>query len=181
MILLLICDLFNLRHCNNLWYLFNLWKAASGHLHYNKKHAVSCFLSLSTVIIHQFLSYTNILTLFSSFPPPVPRIPTLIPIISTLIPHISTLIPCIPTLIPVIASLIPCIPTLIPIIPTMIPRITTLIPHIPSLILRIPTPIPRIPTMIPRIPTLIPRVPIIPFIPFPDSPFRVLKIASTIC
>ena len=42
------------------------------------------FLSLSTVIIHQFHSYTKILTL-------IPRIPTLIsriPTIPTLIPHI---------------------------------------------------------------------------------------------
>ena len=43
------------------------------------------FLSLSTVIIHQFHSYTKILTL-------IPRIPTLIP----RIPTIPTLIPRIP-------------------------------------------------------------------------------------
>ena len=30
----------------------HLWRAASGHLHYNKKHTATCFLSLSTVIIH---------------------------------------------------------------------------------------------------------------------------------
>ena len=47
------------------------------------------FLSLSTVIIHQFHSYTKILTL-------IPRIPTLIPRIPTLISRIPT----IPTLIP---------------------------------------------------------------------------------
>ena len=51
----------------------------------------------------------------------------------------------------------------------------------------VPTPIPRIPTQIPRIPTLIPYIPIIPaliscisiipLIPFPHSPFRVLQIA----
>ena len=41
---------------------------------------------------------------------------------------------------------------------------------------RIHTLIPRIPTLIPRISTLIPRVPIIPLIPFPDFPFRLLQI-----
>ena len=48
------------------------------------------FLSLSTVIIHQFHSYTKILTL-------IPRIPTLI----SRIPTIPTLIPRIP-IIPLI-------------------------------------------------------------------------------
>ena len=43
------------------------------------------FLSLSTVLIHQFHSYT--------------KIPTLIPRIPTLISHIPTLIPCVPTLV----------------------------------------------------------------------------------
>ena len=43
----------------------HLWRAAPGHLHYKKKHTVSCFLSLSTVIIHQFHSYTKIVTLIS--------------------------------------------------------------------------------------------------------------------
>ena len=56
-------------------------------------------------------------------------------------------------------------------IPTTIPRIPTLIPHIPTLI-------PCVPTLIPRVFTLIPRVPIILLIPFPDSPFRLLQIAS---
>ena len=59
----------------------HLWRAASGHLHYNKKHTVSCFLSLSTVIIHQFHYYTKILT-------PIPFILTPISPIHTLIPHI---------------------------------------------------------------------------------------------
>ena len=63
------------------------------------------FLSLSTVLVHQFHSYTKILTL--------------IPLIPTTIPHILTMIPRIPTLIPPI-----------PIIPTLIPHISTLIPHI---------------------------------------------------
>ena len=68
---------------------------------------------------------------------------------------------------------IPCIPTMVPRIPIipLIPRISTMIPHIPTLILRIPT-------LIPCIPTLIPRIPIILLIPFPDSPFRLLQIAS---
>ena len=73
----------------------------------------------------------------------------------------------IPTPIPRIATLIPRISTLIPVIPTLTPRIPTLIPSIPI-----------IPTLIPRIPTLILHIPIIPFIPFPDSPFRLLHIAQ---
>ena len=36
----------------------------------------------------------------------------------------------------------------------------------------------RIPTQIPRITTSIPRIPIIPLIPLPDSPFRLLQIAN---
>ena len=43
----------------------HLWRAASRHVQYNKKHTVSCFLSLSAVIIPQFHSYTKILTLIS--------------------------------------------------------------------------------------------------------------------
>ena len=76
--------------------------------------------------------------------------------------------------IPRIPIPIPRVVTLIPYIPTPIPRIPTLIPRIP----RIPIPIPRIPTLIPRVPTLIACVPIIPLSPFPDSPFRLLQIAS---
>ena len=45
------------------------------------------------------------------------------------------------------------------------------IPCIPTLILRIPT-------LISCIPTLISHIPIIFLIPFPDSPFRLLQIAS---
>lgn len=51
-------------------------------------------------------------------------------------------------------------------------RISTLIPRTPI-----------IPILIPRIsiiPILIPRIPIITFIPFPDSPFRVLHIAGNV-
>ena len=62
------------------------------------------------------------------------------------------------------------IPTLIPTILTLISRIPTLIPRIPNLVLIIPT-------LIPRIPTLISYITIIPFIPFPDSPFQLLQIA----
>ena len=65
------------------------------------------------------------------------------------------------------------IPTLI----SRIPNIPTPIPRIPTLILRVPTLIPLIPTLIPHVPTLTPLVPIIPLIPFPDSPFRLLQIA----
>ena len=42
-----------------------LWRASPGHLHFFKKHTVSCFLSLSTIIIPQFHSYTKIVTLIS--------------------------------------------------------------------------------------------------------------------
>ena len=88
-----------------------------------ERNTVSCFLSLSTVIIHQFHSYMMIITL-------IPFIPTLIPII-------TTLIPCIP-IIPTTAPHIPHIPTLIPCIPTFIPCNPTLTPHIPTLIPCIP-------------------------------------------
>ena len=67
----------------------------------------------------------------------------------------------------------PRIPTLTPHIPTLTPRIHTLIPPIPTLIPSIPIN----PILIPRISTLIPHIPIIPFIPFPDSPFWLLQIA----
>ena len=71
--------------------------------------------------------------------------------------------------IPRIFLLIIHIPTLIFRIPTLTPRILTLIPRILNLI-------PCIPTLIPHIPTLVPRIYIIPFIPFPDFPFRFLQI-----
>ena len=58
---------------------------------------------------------------------------------------------------------------------TLIPRIPTLIPRIPIIPILIPR-IPINPTLIPRIPTLISGVHIIPVIPFPDSPFRLLQI-----
>ena len=48
----------------------HLWRAAPGHLHYKKKHTVSCFLSLPTVIIHQFHSYTKIVTYIPFIPTP---------------------------------------------------------------------------------------------------------------
>ena len=57
-------------------------------------------------------------------------------------------------------------------------KILSLILLIPTVNPRIPTLIARIPTLIPHIPTLIPRIPIIPLIPFPDSPFRLLQIAQ---
>ena len=53
------------------------------------------FLSLSTVIIHQFHSYTKILTPIPLIPTLIPRVPTLILRILTLIPHIP-IIPFIP-------------------------------------------------------------------------------------
>ena len=46
----------------------HLWGAASGHLHYNRKHTVSCFLPLSSVIIHQFHSCTKNPTLILFIP-----------------------------------------------------------------------------------------------------------------
>ena len=87
----------------------------------------------------------------------------LIPYVPNLIPWVPTLIPRVPTLIPHTSTLIPCVPTLILSVPTLIPRIPTLISHVP--------------TLIPSIPTLIPCLPIISFIPFPDSPFRLLQVA----
>ena len=44
----------------------HLWRVASGH--YNKKHTISCLLSLSSVIVYQFHSYTKILTLIPFIP-----------------------------------------------------------------------------------------------------------------
>ena len=54
----------------------------------------------------------------------------------------------------------------------------SLIPRIPTVIPRIPILIPRVPTLVPSFRTLILRVPIIPLIPFPDSPFRLLQIST---
>ena len=123
----------------------HLWRAASGHLHYNKKSTVSCFLSLFSVIIHQSHSYTKNLTLIPFIPTsssphfhPDSHHPTLIPRIPTLIPRIPTPILRIPTLIPCIPIPIPCISILIPRIPTPIPRIPTLIPAFPPLFLAFP-------------------------------------------
>ena len=84
----------------------HLWRLTSmvSKLHPGE-HTVSCFLSLSTVIIHQFHSYTKIFTLIPTIPTLIFRIPTLILGIPTLIPRI----PIIPTLIPRISTLIPCI------------------------------------------------------------------------
>ena len=45
-------------------------KATSEYLHHNKKQAVYGVLSLSTTIIHQFHSYTKILTLTTFIPTP---------------------------------------------------------------------------------------------------------------
>ena len=77
-------------------------------LYFHKCTHFLLILFLSTVLIHQYHSYT--------------KIPTLIPFISTPIPPIPTpiaRIPCIPTLnlrIPIIPMLIPRIP-IIPLIP----------------------------------------------------------------
>ena len=49
--------------------------------------------------------------------------------------------------------------------------------RIPTLISCIPTLIPHIPILIPCIPTLITCILIIPLIPFPNPPFRLLQIA----
>ena len=65
----------------------HLWNAASGHLHYNTKHTVFRFLSLSAVIIHQFHFCTKILPLipfiptphFLAFPPWFPSFPPWFP------------------------------------------------------------------------------------------------------
>ena len=74
----------------------------------NTQFLISC---PSPFIIHQFHSYTKILTLIPFIPTPVPRTPTLIPIIPTLIPHISILVPRIPTLIPIISLWFPAFPS----------------------------------------------------------------------
>ena len=52
-----------------------------------------------------------------------------------------------------------------------------MIPYIPKLIPCVPTLIPRFLNLIPHVPTLIPCIPIIPLIPFPRSPFRLLQTA----
>ena len=59
------------------------------------------FLSLSTILIYEFHSYTKILILIPLIPTPIPRIPTPIPRIPTVIPRIPTVIPRIP-IIPLI-------------------------------------------------------------------------------
>ena len=99
----------------------DLWMAASEHLHYNKKHTVSCFLSLPTVIIHQFHSYTKILTI-------IPFIPT---------PSFPYSRPESPHLLHFHPDSYHPHPDLR--IPTLIPRIPTLILRVPNLILRIST------------------------------------------
>ena len=101
----------------------HLWRAVSGQLHCNEKHTVSCSLSLSTVIIHQFNSCTKILAL-------IPFIPTR----SSPHFHPDPRISCIPTLISNIPTLISNIPTLIPRIP-IIPFI--LFPDSPFWLLQI--------------------------------------------
>ena len=58
-------------------------------------------------------------------------------------------------------------------IPTQVPRILALIARIPAMIFRISI-------LILHIPTMITRIPIIFFIPFPDSPSRLLQIAKNI-
>ena len=78
-------------------------------LYFSKCAHFLLFLSLSTVLTHQFHSYTKILTLIPSLSSPVPHISTPIPNIPTPIPRIPSLIPHIPTLIPRIA-IIPLIP-----------------------------------------------------------------------
>ena len=65
----------------------------------------------------------------------------------------------------------------IPRIPAPIPRI----PNIPTLSPWILALISRIPTLILRVPILTPQIPIIPLIPFPDSPFRLLQIVFYFC
>ena len=104
----------------------HLRRAASRHLHYNKKHTVFCFLSLSTCIIRQFHSYTQILALIVFIP--TPSFPHSHPDSQHFLHynphshhsypdslyyhpdfHNSPIISRIPTLIPRIPILIPCI------------------------------------------------------------------------
>ena len=84
----------------------HLWNAASGHLHYNTKHTVFRFLSLSLSSIPLLYEDSPSYSLHSH-------------------PSFS----CIPTLVPIIPTLISRIP-IIPFLITRIPRIPTLIPHI---------------------------------------------------
>ena len=137
----------------------HLWRAAPGHLHYKKKHTVSCFLSLSTVIIHQFHSYTKIVTY-------IPFIPT------ASSPHSH---PDFHHFYHESPHSHPYSQHSHPDSPHSHPYSLYSHPDSPH-----SHPIPCIPTLIFRIPhisTLNPRIPIIPFIPFPDFLFRLLQIA----
>ena len=143
-----------------------LWRAAYGHLHYNKKHTVSCFLSLFSVIIHQFHSYTKNVTL-------IPFIPTPSFLHSQPNSHHSH---------PDFLRSHPDSPHSHPFSPHSHPDSLHSHPYCPHSHLDSPHSHPNsshshLIHRIPRIPTLIPRISIIPFIPFPNSPFRLLQIA----
>ena len=130
----------------------HLWRAASGHLHYNKKHTVSCFLSLFSVIIHQFHSYTKNVTVIPFIP--TPSFPHSQP--DSHHSHPDSL--------------------------HSHPDSLHSHPYSPHSHLDSPHSHPysshsHLIHRIPRIPTLIPRISIIPFIPFPNSPFWLLQIA----
>ena len=68
----------------------HLWRAASGHLHYNMKDTVSLFLPLSAVIIHQLQLLTLIPFIptshFLTFPPWFPSLPPWFPTFSAFQP-----------------------------------------------------------------------------------------------
>ena len=133
-----------------------------------KKHTVCCFLSLSTVIIHQFHSCTKNLTLIPFIPTPSsphfhPDFPH--PSHSRPDSHHSKLDSPHSHLDSSHSHpyCYHCHPD-------------SHHPHSGSPQSHSNHRIPRIPTIIPHTPTMIPRIPIIPFILLPDSPFRLLQI-----
>ena len=130
------------------------WNHTSAEL-FSKKHTVTCSLSLSSAIIHQFHSCTKkrILIAFMSTPS---------------FPHSPHSQPNLPHSHPDFPHSHPDSHYSHPDPPHSHPD-----SHHSTPIPRIPTPNSRIPTLIARIP----RIPIIPFIPFSDFPFRVLQIA----
>ena len=158
----------------------HLWRAASGHLHYNKKHTVSCFLSLFSVIIHQFHSYTKNVTVIPFIP--TPSFPHSQPDSHHSHPDSLRSHPDSPHSHPFSLHSHPDSPHSHPYSLHSHPDSLHSHPYSPHSHLDSPHSHPysshsHLIHRIPRIPTLIPRISIIPFIPFPNSPFRLLQIA----
>ena len=83
--------------------VFKLVSLIVSHIKVSKLYFYKCthfllFLSLSTILIHQFHPCTKILTLIFLIPTPIPPISTPVPSIHTLISRIIILIPRNPTL-----------------------------------------------------------------------------------